>query len=571
MILDAPVVRARQRDRGDARVRARGRHQARADGVGAGDLHRSRATACRRPASSCGRCAARWWRPRPARTWRSAPPGRTRSRCGRTSGSSPGRATATSSRRCASSRARSSSSACTCTSASTTPTRPSTSPTACASTCRCCSACRPTLRSGAPARPGWRRRARRSSAPSRGSGSRPHYEDWEDYERRIEFMIEAGVIEDYTYLWHDVRPHPMFGTVEIRVMDSQTHIEHSLGLAALVQAMVRELAEHYDAGKTLSPYPFEMLDENKWLAARHGLEGELVDLPSSDRVPTRALARRLLDRMREHCTGPGLAVRARGGRGPAGARQRSGASGRRVRGQPRSARGDGGDRGRHIGLTERRSRGGHHKAPQTRPGRFYNRIVSTGGPDLFVICKSCGSEVSPYITECPYCGNRLRKRAPKLDRDQRVAERKARRQPPPLLIAAARDEIPGIRGDTRPYATIVLVVAGLVGCLLVADEPRRLAGRPHRLRAARLGVVAPVHGRLHLRQRRLRDDHPGHGRPVRLAAGAPPRSASRSSRCSSSAAWAAWPRPRRSIPTRSCWAPRAARWRSCARGRRRTC
>ena len=132
-------------------------------------------------------------------------------------------------------------------------------------------------------------------------GIPPHYEDWEDYERRIEFMIEAGVIEDYTYLWHDVRPHPMFGTVEIRVMDSQTHIEHSLGLAALVQAMARELAEHYEEGKKLSPYPFEMLDENKWLAARHGLEGELVDLPSSDRVPTRALARRLIDRMREHC------------------------------------------------------------------------------------------------------------------------------------------------------------------------------------------------------------------------------------------------------------------------------
>ena len=69
-------------------------------------------------------------------------------------------------------------------------------------------------------------------------GIPPDYEDWEDYERRIEFMIEAGVIEDYTYLWHDVRPHPNFGTVEVRVMDSQTHIEHSLGLAALVQAMV---------------------------------------------------------------------------------------------------------------------------------------------------------------------------------------------------------------------------------------------------------------------------------------------------------------------------------------------
>jgi membrane associated rhomboid family serine protease len=92
--------------------------------------------------------------------------------------------------------------------------------------------------------------------------------------------------------------------------------------------------------------------------------------------------------------------------------------------------------------------------------------VSTGGPDLFVICKSCGSEVSPYITECPYCGNRLRKRAPKLDRDQRVSERKARRQPPPLLTRLRRDEIPGIRGETRPYATIALVLASLVACVL---------------------------------------------------------------------------------------------------------
>jgi hypothetical protein len=62
--------------------------------------------------------------------------------------------------------------------------------------------------------------------------------------------------------------------------------------------------------------------------------------------------------------------------------------------------------------------------------------VTSGGPDLFVICKHCGSEVSPYITECPYCGSRLRKRAPKLDRDGRPAEkerRRARRRPAPSL------------------------------------------------------------------------------------------------------------------------------------------
>jgi membrane associated rhomboid family serine protease len=92
--------------------------------------------------------------------------------------------------------------------------------------------------------------------------------------------------------------------------------------------------------------------------------------------------------------------------------------------------------------------------------------VSSGGPDLFVICKSCGSEVSPYITECPYCGNRLRKRAPKLSRDGNVAEKKPRRTPPPLLTRLRRDEIPGIRPDTRPYVTLLLVALGLVGTLL---------------------------------------------------------------------------------------------------------
>jgi carboxylate-amine ligase len=139
-------------------------------------------------------------------------------------------------------------------------------------------------------------------------GIPPRYKSWEDYARRIGFMIEARVIEDPTYLWHDVRPHPHFGTVEVRVMDSQTRVEHTLGLAALVQGLVKELCEHFEEGKELSSYPFEMLDENKWLAARHGLDGELVDLPSSDRVQTRALARRLLDRMRPHCQDLGSAA-----------------------------------------------------------------------------------------------------------------------------------------------------------------------------------------------------------------------------------------------------------------------
>ncbi len=143
-------------------------------------------------------------------------------------------------------------------------------------------------------------------------GIPPTYKGWEDYQRRIDFMIDAKVIQDPTYLWHDVRPHPKFGTVEIRAMDSQTHVEHTVAIAALVQALVKELCEHFDAGGQLSRYPFEMLDENKWLAARHGLEGEIVDLPLAERVSTRALARRLLDRMRGHCQDLGSMAQVEG-------------------------------------------------------------------------------------------------------------------------------------------------------------------------------------------------------------------------------------------------------------------
>jgi glutamate---cysteine ligase / carboxylate-amine ligase len=131
-------------------------------------------------------------------------------------------------------------------------------------------------------------------------GIPPRYDDFEDWKARIDFMTGSRVIRDYTYLWYDVRPHPNFGTVEVRVMDSQTRVEHTIALAGLIQAMVKEMAEHYEAGLQLSRYPYEMLDENKWLAARHGLGGSLVDLPDIGRVPVPDLARRLLERLAPH-------------------------------------------------------------------------------------------------------------------------------------------------------------------------------------------------------------------------------------------------------------------------------
>lgn len=97
-------------------------------------------------------------------------------------------------------------------------------------------------------------------------------------------------------------------------------------------------------------------------------------------------------------------------------------------------------------------------------------------PDLFVVCRECGAEVSPYITECPYCGKRLRKRAPKIERDEHGESRpKVRRKvPKPTLGPLRTGEIPGIRGDElgRPYATIALVALSVVGLLVLAFANR---------------------------------------------------------------------------------------------------
>jgi membrane associated rhomboid family serine protease len=92
-------------------------------------------------------------------------------------------------------------------------------------------------------------------------------------------------------------------------------------------------------------------------------------------------------------------------------------------------------------------------------------------PDLFVVCKNCGSEVSPYVTECPYCGQRVRKRAPKLDRSSGEPEQKRRKRQRKLPRLRA-EEIAGIAPENRPYATFALIAACVAGMLLYAASPR---------------------------------------------------------------------------------------------------
>jgi membrane associated rhomboid family serine protease len=104
--------------------------------------------------------------------------------------------------------------------------------------------------------------------------------------------------------------------------------------------------------------------------------------------------------------------------------------------------------------------------------------------DLFVVCKKCGSEVSPYITECPYCGNRLRRRAPKLPRDRsRAPKRGGLRRP--SLGRLRRGEIVGLAADTQPYATLALIAASCGLWIAVQGGYVDLG---------KLAVIGPLHG-----------------------------------------------------------------------------
>ncbi len=104
--------------------------------------------------------------------------------------------------------------------------------------------------------------------------------------------------------------------------------------------------------------------------------------------------------------------------------------------------------------------------------------MSTGNPDLFVICKSCGAEVSPYITECPYCGNRLRKRAPKIDREGRVTDRRPRRRRPLSSrgFAAVRSRESGPILAPTPRRARDPGPGGLPGLADRADQPDTTIG-----------------------------------------------------------------------------------------------
>jgi carboxylate-amine ligase len=128
-------------------------------------------------------------------------------------------------------------------------------------------------------------------------GIPPHYGTWEIYSHRVDTMVRSGAIEDYTFLWWDVRPHPKLGTVETRVCDQQTDLRRTLGLGALVVSLARRLSSLYDAEEPLVEYPSELIDDNKVRAALRGMDGELVDFRAGHHVPAPELAKRLIDEL----------------------------------------------------------------------------------------------------------------------------------------------------------------------------------------------------------------------------------------------------------------------------------
>ena len=122
---------------------------------------------------------------------------------------------------------------------------------------------------------------------------------YEEYVESVDVLIRCGAVPEATFLWWDVRPQPRFGTVEIRIMDAQTTLADTASLAALVQSLVRleveEGSSTYDDG-----IPPEVLAENRFLAARDGMDAELIEHHLNERVPAKGLLEELLRSCRPH-------------------------------------------------------------------------------------------------------------------------------------------------------------------------------------------------------------------------------------------------------------------------------
>jgi carboxylate-amine ligase len=134
------------------------------------------------------------------------------------------------------------------------------------------------------------------------SGVPPRFADYAEYAEVVGQLEKTGCIADYTHIWWDIRPHPKWGTIEIRVMDAVSRVEDAVALAAYIQSLVKYYSDRFDAGQEVPSYHRMLVTENRWLAARYGLEAPVMDLATGrrNRVPVAQLVRRALRELKPH-------------------------------------------------------------------------------------------------------------------------------------------------------------------------------------------------------------------------------------------------------------------------------
>ena len=116
-----------------------------------------------------------------------------------------------------------------------------------------------------------------------------------EYENFIQLLIKTHCIDNAKKIWWDIRPHPFFDTLEFRVCDVPMRLDETAALAALIQATVAKLYKLYSANQGFRLYRRALLMENKWRAARYGIEGKLIDFGKQAEVPFRHLAEEYLN------------------------------------------------------------------------------------------------------------------------------------------------------------------------------------------------------------------------------------------------------------------------------------
>jgi carboxylate-amine ligase len=122
-----------------------------------------------------------------------------------------------------------------------------------------------------------------------------YFPSWGEYENFIKLLIKTNCIDNAKKIWWDIRPHPFFNTLEFRVCDIPMRVEETIALAALIQATVAKLYRLYSANTGFRLYRRSLLMENKWRAARYGLDGKLIDFGKQTEVPERELIEEYLE------------------------------------------------------------------------------------------------------------------------------------------------------------------------------------------------------------------------------------------------------------------------------------